>query len=143
MVCWPKDNRRTQVQSGSGQDMELGNFSLSLAVKDLGISRAFYEKLGFAVIGGDADQGWLILQSPSCVIGLFQGMFEKNTLTFNPGWNARGETLETFTDVRDLQKQLKADGAAFASEADETTSGPASCILIDPDGNPILIDQHV
>lgn len=123
--------------------MELGNFSLSLAVKDLGISRAFYEKLGFAVIGGDADQGWLILQSPSCVIGLFQGMFEKNTLTFNPGWDAKGETLETFTDVRDLQKQLKADGAAFASEADETTSGPASCILIDPDGNPILIDQHV
>jgi catechol 2,3-dioxygenase-like lactoylglutathione lyase family enzyme len=127
----------------SGIAMELGNFSLSLAVKDLGISRTFYEKLGFAVIGGDADQGWLILQSPSCVIGLFQGMFEKNTLTFNPGWDAKGETLETFTDVRDLQKQLKASGATFLSEADETTSGPASCILIDPDGNPVLIDQHV
>lgn len=125
------------------KNVELGNFSLSLAVKDLAISRAFYEKLGFAVIGGDADQGWLILQSPSCTIGLFQGMFEKNTLTFNPGWNAKGETLESFTDVRDLQKQLKADGVTIASEADESTQGPASCIVIDPDGNPILIDQHV
>ncbi|MCR9242434.1 MAG: VOC family protein [Rhodobiaceae bacterium] len=124
-------------------NVELGNFSLSLAVKDLAISRAFYEKLGFAVIGGDADQGWLILQSPSCTIGLFQGMFEKNTLTFNPGWNAKGETLESFTDVRDLQKLLKADGVTIASEADESTQGPASCIVIDPDGNPILIDQHV
>jgi len=123
--------------------MDLGNFSLSLAVKDLTTSRIFYEKLGFAVIGGDADQGWLILQSPSCTIGLFQGMFEKNTLTFNPGWNAKGETLENFTDVRDLQKQLKADGVTIASEADESTQGPASCIVIDPDGNPILIDQHV
>lgn len=123
--------------------MDLGNFSLSLAVKDLTTSRAFYEKLGFAVIGGEADQGWLILQSPSCTIGLFQGMFEKNTLTFNPGWNAKGETLEDFTDVRELQKQLKADGIPFASEADESTKGPASCIIIDPDGNPILIDQHI
>lgn len=123
--------------------MDLGNFSLSLAVKDLATSRAFYEKLGFTVIGGDADQGWLILQSPSCTIGLFQGMFEKNTLTFNPGWNAKGETLESFTDVRDLQKLLKADGVTIASEADESTQGPASCIVIDPDGNPILIDQHV
>jgi len=125
------------------KNVELGNFSLSLAGKDLAISRAFYEKLGFAVIGGDADQGWLILQSPSCTIGLFQGMFEKNTLTFNPGWNAKGETLESFTDVRDLQKLLKADGVTIASEADESTQGPASCIVIDPDGNPILIDQHV
>jgi len=125
------------------KNVELGNFSLSLAVKDLATSRAFYEKLGFVVIGGDADQGWLILQSPSCTIGLFQGMFEKNTLTFNPGWNAKGETLESFTDVRDLQKQLKADGVSLASEADESTQGPASCIVIDPDGNPILIDQHV
>jgi len=125
------------------KNVELGNFSLSLAVKDFAISRAFYEKLGFAVFGGDADQGWLILQNPSCTIGLFQGMFEKNTLTFNPGWNAKGETLESFTDVRDLQKLLKADGVTIASEADESTQGPASCIVIDPDGNPILIDQHV
>lgn len=123
--------------------MDLGNFSLSLAVKDLTTSRAFYEKLGFTVIGGEADQGWLILQNPSCTIGLFQGMFEKNTLTFNPGWNAKGETLESFTDVRELQKQLKADGIPLASEADESTKGPASCIIIDPDGNPVLIDQHV
>ncbi len=123
--------------------MELGNFSLSLAVKDLNTSRSFYEKLGFAVIGGDAEQGWLILTSPSCTIGLFQGMFEQNTLTFNPGWDAEGKTVDTFTDVRDLQKQLKADGVAFVSEADEATSGPASCMVIDPDGNPILIDQHV
>ena len=123
--------------------MTLGNFSLSLAVKDLAASRAFYEKLGFAVIGGDAAQGWLILKSPSCVIGLFQGMFEKNTLTFNPGWDADGQPLKSFTDVREIQKQLKAHGVEMLSEADEATSGPASCMVLDPDGNPILIDQHV
>ncbi len=123
--------------------MELGNFSLSLAVKDLIASQTFYEKLGFAVIGGDAAQGWLILKSPSCVIGLFQGMFEKNTLTFNPGWDANGQELDSFTDVRDIQKQLKAAGVEMLSEADETTSGPASCMVLDPDGNPVLIDQHV
>ena len=123
--------------------MDLGNFSVSLAVKDLAVSKAFYEKLGFEGVGGDASQGWLILKSPSCVIGLFQGMFEKNTLTFNPGWDRAGQPLDTFTDVREIQKRLKADGVALASEADETTSGPASCMVIDPDGNPILIDQHV
>ncbi|MEM7123032.1 MAG: VOC family protein [Pseudomonadota bacterium] len=123
--------------------MQLGNFSVSLAVKDLAASRAFYEKLGFQAIGGDASQGWLIMRSPSCVIGLFQGMFEKNTLTFNPGWDASGQRLEGFTDVRDIQKALKADGIVPISEADETTTGPASCMVIDPDGNPILIDQHV
>lgn len=123
--------------------MDLGNFSLSLAVKDLAASRTFYEKLGFEAIGGDAGQGWLILKSPSCVIGLFQGMFDKNTLTFNPGWDANGQTLDSFTDIRDIQKKLKADGVVFASEADETTSGPASCMVFDPDGNPVLIDQHV
>ena len=123
--------------------MELGNFSVSLAVKDLSASRAFYEKLGFEVFGGDQDQGWLIMKSPSCVIGLFQGMFEKNTLTFNPGWDADGQPLDTFTDVREIQRRLKANGVALASEADEATSGPASCIVVDPDCNPILIDQHV
>lgn len=123
--------------------MELGNFSVGLAVKDLSASRAFYEKLGFEVFGGDQDQGWLIMKSPSCVIGLFQGMFEKNTLTFNPGWDADGQPLDTFTDVREIQRRLKADGVALASEADEATYGPASCIVVDPDGNPILIDQHV
>ncbi len=123
--------------------MDLGNFSLSLAVKDLSASKAFYEKLGFHPIGGDESQGWLILKSPSCIIGLFQGMFEKNTLTFNPGWDENGEELDQFTDVRELQKRLKADGVTFVSEADESTSGPASCIALDPDGNPILLDQHV
>ena len=123
--------------------MNLGNFSVSLAVANLSVSRTFYEKLGFDVAGGDASQGWLIMKSPSCVIGLFQGMFEKNTLTFNPGWDAAGQELESFTDVRDIQKKLKADGVELASEADVTTSGPASCLVFDPDGNPILIDQHV
>lgn len=123
--------------------MDLGNFSVSLAVKDLSASRAFYEKIGFEMIGGDADQGWLILKNPTCVIGLFQGMFEKNTLTFNPGWDAAGQPLETFTDVRDIQKTLRAEGITILSEADEATSGPASCMVLDPDGNPILIDQHV
>lgn len=123
--------------------MDLGNFSLSLAVKDIAVSRAFYEKLGFAVQGGDQEQGWLIMKSPSCVIGLFQGMFEKNTLTFNPGWDSDAQPLERFSDVREIQERLKAEEIAFASEADETSVGPASCVIIDPDGNPILIDQHV
>ncbi len=123
--------------------MNLGNFSISLAVKDLAISRSFYEKLGFRVFGGDENQGWLIMQSPSCVIGLFQGMIEKNTLTFNPGWDSAGRKLEEFSDVREIQKRLKAEGIEFVSEADETTSGPASCMVIDPDGNPVLLDQHV
>jgi catechol 2,3-dioxygenase-like lactoylglutathione lyase family enzyme len=123
--------------------MNLGNFSISLAVKDLAVSRSFYEKLGFRVFGGDENQGWLIMQSPSCVIGLFQGMIEKNTLTFNPGWDSAGRKLEEFSDVREIQKRLKAEGMEIVSEADETTSGPASCMVIDPDGNPILLDQHV
>ena len=123
--------------------MELGSFSVSLAVKDLSVSQAFYQKLGFEVFGGDASQGWLIMKCPSCVIGLFQGMFEKNILTFNPGWDDEGQTLDTFTDVREIQKMLKADGVQFSSEADETTTGPASCVIVDPDGNPILIDQHI
>lgn len=123
--------------------MDLGNFSVSLAVKDIAASRAFYEKLGFKIFGGDASQGWLIMKSPSCVVGLFQGMFDKNMLTFNPGWDSKGEALEEFTDIREIQKSLKDAGITFASEADETTSGPASCMVVDPDGNPILIDQHV
>ena len=122
--------------------MDLGAFSVSLAVNDLAASRAFYEKLGFTALGGAADQGWLILKNGDTVIGLFQGMFEKNMLTFNPGWDGNAQALDTFTDVRDLQRQLKADGVSFASEADEASSGPASFIIHDPDGNPILIDQH-
>ena len=123
--------------------MDLGSFSVSLAVKDLSVSQAFYEKLGFEVFGGDASQGWLIMKSSSCVIGLFQGMFEKNILTFNPGWDSSAQPLDTFTDVREIQEKLKADGIEFASEADETTTGPASFVILDPDGNPILVDQHV
>ena len=123
--------------------MDLGNFSVSLAVKDLSVSHAFYEKLGFVVIEGQADQGWLVLKNRSCVIGLFQGMFEKNILTFNPGWDADGKPVDAFEDVREIQKRLKARGIVPDKAADETTTGPASCVVIDPDGNPILIDQHV
>lgn len=123
--------------------MHLGNFSVSLAVKDLSASRTFYEKLGFEVIGGKAEQNWLILQNGDNTIGLFQGMFPKNCLTFNPGWNARAERLDKFTDVRAIQRHLKEQGLTLTTEADETTTGPASLSLLDPDGNPILIDQHV
>ncbi len=123
--------------------MDLGSFSVSLAVKNLSVSKEFYEKLGLEVFAGDADQGWLIMKGPSCVIGLFQGMFEKNILTFNPGWDSSAQPLDTFTDVREIQEKLKADGIEFASEADEITTGPASFVILDPDGNPILVDQHV
>ena len=123
--------------------MQLGAFSISLAVKDIGASRAFYEKLGFEQFAGDASQHWLILRNGQTVVGLFQGMFEKNTLTFNPGWNQDASAMNEFTDVRELQRQLKANGVALTSEAEEQTSGPASFLVIDPDGNPILIDQHV
>ena len=123
--------------------MQLGNFSVSLAVKDIAVSRAFYEKLGFTVWGGDQAQNWLILKNGSTVIGLFQGMFERNILTFNPGWDGDANTLPAFTDVRDLQRELKAKGVQPITEADETTSGPASFVVEDPDGNQILIDQHV
>jgi len=123
--------------------MDLGAFSISLAVKDIGTSKEFYEKLGFEVFGGDASQNWLIMKNGDHVIGLFQGMFEKNTLTFNPGWDRNARELETFTDVRDLQRHLKEQGVELISEADEATSGPASFIVADPDGNPILVDQHV
>lgn len=123
--------------------MSLGAFSVSLTVKDLAASKAFYEKLGFSGIGGDESQNWLVLANGDCVVGLFQGMFDKNMLTFNPGWGPDGTPLEEFEDVRDIQKRLKADGVAIASEADETTSGPASFVVVDPDGNPVLVDQHV
>jgi len=123
--------------------MHLGHFSISLAVKDLSASRAFYEKLGFQVIGGQAEQNWLILQNGDTTIGLFQGMFENNLMTFNPGWNARGERLDEFTDVRDIQREVKKQGLTPTTEADESTTGPASLVLIDPDGNTVLIDQHV
>ena len=123
--------------------MELGAFSISLAVKDIQASKSFYEKFGFKVFAGDASQNWLILKNGEHVIGLFQGMFEKNILTFNPGWDQGAQPLDTFTDVRELQRQLKAQGLEFMSEADESTTGPTSFIIVDPDGNPVLVDQHV
>jgi len=124
------------------QHMQLGNFSVSLAVKNIEASRQFYEKFGFVVFMGDASSGWLILKNGEVVIGLFQGVFDKNTLTFNPGWDGNAEPLEQFTDVRELQRRLKAQGVALAAEADESTTGPAHFMAIDPDGNPILVDQH-
>ncbi|MCI5056354.1 MAG: VOC family protein [Flavobacteriales bacterium] len=123
--------------------MDLGNFSVSLSVKDINASKAFYENLGFTVFGGDITQNWLIMQNGNCTIGLFQGMFEKNILTFNPGWDAKANTLESYSDVRVLQKTLKEKGIEFKKEADENTKGPDSFIIEDPDGNPILVDQHV
>jgi catechol 2,3-dioxygenase-like lactoylglutathione lyase family enzyme len=123
--------------------MHLGAFSVSLAVKDIAASRAFYERLGFRQIMGDQSQNWLILRNGETTIGLFQGMFERNTLTFNPGWTPQNQPLEEFDDVRTIQQRLKASGATLVSEADESTTGPANLMLIDPDGNPVLIDQHV
>ena len=123
--------------------MNLGTFSISLAVADLAASKAFYEKLGFEVVGGEAARNWLILRNGTCTIGLFQGMFEKNILTFNPGWDAQCNTLEQFTDVRELQRQLEARGVELQTRAEEGTTGPGSFIVLDPDGNPILVDQHV
>jgi catechol 2,3-dioxygenase-like lactoylglutathione lyase family enzyme len=123
--------------------MNLGAFSISLAVKDIHASKAFYEKFGFKVFHGDITQNWLIMKNGDHVIGLFQGMFERNILTFNPGWDSNAQKLDTYTDVRELQRQLKAQGIELASEADESTTGPASFIAVDPDGNPILVDQHI
>jgi lactoylglutathione lyase len=122
--------------------MQLGVFSISLAVKDLEVSRQFYEKLGFKKFGGDASQNWLILKNGDHIIGLFQGMFDKNILTFNPGWDSNAQNLDNFTDVRELQRQLKAKGVSFEQEAEENSTGPASFVIVDPDGNPILVDQH-
>lgn len=130
-------------QASADAPLRLGNFSVSLAVKDIAASRAFYEKLGFRVVMGDQAKNWLILQNDTTTIGLFQGMFAKNTLTFNPGWDRTGGTLPDFDDVRAIQRTLKSRGLTLAPEADESTSGPASVMLIDPDGNPILLDQHV
>jgi catechol 2,3-dioxygenase-like lactoylglutathione lyase family enzyme len=124
------------------QQMQLGASSISLAVKDIEASRQFYEKFGFAAVMGDASTGWLILRNGDTVIGLFQGMFEKNMLTFNPGWDQHAQQLEQFTDVRELQRRLKTQGVVLVTEADENTTGPAHFMALDPDGNPILVDQH-
>ena len=122
--------------------MDLGAFSVSLSVKDLDASRDFYEKIGFKAMGGDAEQGWLILKSGDHIIGLFQGMFEGNILTFNPGWDQNASNVDPFTDVREIQSHLKEQGIELTSEVDETTSGPGSFTLTDPDGNQIMFDQH-
>ena len=123
--------------------MKLGTFSISLNIKNIRESKSFYEKLGFKEFGGGINQNWLIMKNDNCVIGLFQGMFEKNILTFNPGWDENAQKLDKFTDVRELQQQIRAEGIEIQTAADETTTGPASIIVIDPDGNPILLDQHV
>jgi len=122
--------------------MQLGAFSISLTVKNIQESRSFYKKLGFQEFGGDISQNWLIMKNGNCLIGLFQGMFEKNILTFNPGWDENAAELDSYTDVRDLQRQLREQGITIQTEADEDSAGPASFVIIDPDGNPILVDQH-
>lgn len=123
--------------------MKLGAFSVSLSVKDLAVSKEFYEKLGFIVFGGDMAKNYLIMKNDTTLVGLFQGMFEGNILTFNPGWDSDAKALENYSDVREIQKHLKTEGLNFVSEADESTNGPASFIVVDPDGNTIMVDQHV
>lgn len=123
--------------------MDLGAFSISLAVQDLAASRAFYEKLGFTAFGGDPEQNWLILKNGTTVIGLFEGMFEENLLTFNPGWDADAKEVPAFTDVRELQRRLEEQGVPIATRADPATAGPAHFVVEDPDGNTLLFDQHV
>jgi len=123
--------------------MELGGFSISLTVKDIAVSRAFYEKLGFSVFGGDAEKGWLVMKQGNTLVGLYKGMFEKNMLTFNPGWDSDAKPLPSFTDVREIQRHLKAEGINVSQTVDESTKGPGHIMIEDPDGNPILIDQHV
>jgi len=135
-------SRKQNPDSSRTEEMNLGAFSISLAVKDLKKSHEFYAKLGFKEAGGNAKQNWLILRNGNHTIGLFQGMFEKNIITFNPGWNNQAKNLEEFTDIREIQKQLKAAGLELITEADESTKGPASLTMLDPDGNPVLIDQH-
>jgi len=134
-------SKRAELQAQPA--MDLGNFSVSLAVKDIAASRKFYETLGFEVRAGDQSQNWLVLRNGDAIVGIFQGMFDKNIMTFNPGWSKDAERLDEFTDVRQIQQHLKRNGIELTTEADETTKGPASVTLVDPDGNMILLDQHV
>lgn len=136
-------SRATPPQDQEPSRMDFGNFSVSLSVKDIHASMAFYEKLDFTQVGGDIEQNWVVLQNGSARIGLFQGMFDNNILTFNPGWNGDAQALEDFQDVRELQRIIKARGVAMTTAADESTEGPAHFVLTDPDGNMLLIDQHV
>jgi catechol 2,3-dioxygenase-like lactoylglutathione lyase family enzyme len=135
--------RPQDKQTEKDDSMRLGNFSVSLAVKDIKASKAFYEKLDFKQVSGKLEQNWVVLKNGTTKIGLFQGMFEKNSLTFNPGWDHERKTPEDFQDVRELQRILKQRGIKLQTEADESTDGPANFTLVDPDGNPILVDQHV
>ena len=138
---WPWLEQHDRTTGGPG--LELGAFSVSLTVRDLATSKAFYEQLGFTSFHGDAAQGWLIMRNGNATVGLFQGMFEKNLMTFNPGWDANAQPVDRYTDVREIQRRLKAAGIPLLTEVDETGSGPGSFLLADPDGNPILVDQHV
>jgi len=142
-ACTSKHLKDSIINTQKNDTMKLGAFSVSLSVKDLKVSKEFYEKLGFTQFGGDMKMNYLIMKNESTIIGLFQGMFENNILTFNPGWDENAQKLDEFKDVREIQKDLKSKGIEFATEADETTSGPASFIVLDPDGNAILVDQHV
>jgi lactoylglutathione lyase len=142
-AAMPALSQSPKTAQPGGAPMELGAFSISLAVKDLAASRQFYEKFGFTAFTGDPSKNWLIMKNGDHVIGLFQGMFDKNILTFNPGWDSNAQKLAAFTDVRELQRQLKAQGVHLLQEADENTTGPASFIAVDPDGNQIFVDQHV
>ena len=136
-------SRKTENANAKEKKMKLGNFSVSLAVKDIKASRDFYQKFDFQIVGGNIDQKWLILQNGTTTIGLFQGMFDRNVMTFNPGWDKDMKTLKDFDDVRDLQSTLKERGLKLTTEADKSADGPASFTLVDPDGNPIMVDQHV
>ncbi len=143
LVTFAGTSLSQSAKPAQNEAMRLGVFSISLAVKDIKASKAFYEKLDFKEVAGKLEQNWLILQNGTTTIGLFQGMFEKNIMTFNPGWTTDKETLEEFQDVRELQSTLKQRGLKLTTEADESSKGPASFTLVDPDGNPILVDQHV
>lgn len=138
-----QDSKAPSSKAATQETMQLGNFSVSLAVKDIKASKAFYEMLDFKEVGGNIEQNWLVLQNGTTTIGLFQGMFERNLMTFNPGWDHNKETPKDFQDVRELQAVLKERGMKFTTEADMASKGPASFVLTDPDGNPVLFDQHV
>jgi lactoylglutathione lyase len=133
----------SSAEPEENKEMKLGNFSVSLAVKDINKSKAFYEKLGFKVVSGQIKQNWIVLQNETTTVGLFQGMFEKNLMTFNPGWNHKKETPKDFMDVRKIQAQLEKNGIKPTTRADPASTGPASFVVADPDGNTILFDQHV
>lgn len=137
-----QNNNTSLVNNQKQNNMKLGAFSMSLSVKDLNVSKLFYEKLGFETFAGSIEQNYLIMKNENALIGLFQGMFQGNILTFNPGWDENAKNIDNFDDIRTIQKELKKNGIALQTEVDEKTSGPASIVITDPDGNMILLDQH-